>query len=203
MPASNLDLNYPPEYIEACFYAWYRSGAPSLKVADNRPSAGATKVLRALDPAPNGNRPNLATMGRWMENYGWRERADALDAQVAMKMDRSVVQERIEILQRLSKAGKKLMDKGLKHIENSENPFADNPSAAVRAIIAGAEMEFKYSGAANKLEAIQDMSDKQLERAIMGMLGTESNDENKDETVEATLEDVLSEDDIPAEDDNS
>lgn len=197
-----LDINYSEDYIESCFYAWYKAGAPALQNKNKALSVGGTQVMKTLPLSPDGRKPNLVTVMSWMNRFGWRERADALDAQVSLKMDKEVVTERVRILRQLADMGQRLMDKGAEYIMNSDNPFKDNPSAAVRAIIAGSEMKYKYAGQADVLEGISSMSNKQLEREILHLLGKENND---DEEIDATLEDIPTgeDDDSTAEDDNS
>jgi hypothetical protein len=149
-------------------------------------------------PPIDGRKPNIVTVGRWAVKYGWRERADVLDAQVSIRLEKEVVQERVQILRKLAKAGESLLDKGLDYIEKNSSPFADNPSAAVRAVVAGAQMIAQYAGAADRLSAIGGMTDKQLEREILNLLGTEKNEDEN--TVDAIAEDVLSEDDDSTDD---
>lgn len=197
MPSNHVQ-DYDPAYIEACFLVWYRANAPGLKTSNGQPSAGGAHIIKILPPAPDGRKPNIVTVSRWMERYGWRERADALDAQVSLQLDKGAIEERIKTLKALAESGKTLMDKGLDALK-VEKPFSDNPSAAVRAIIAGAEMQFKYAGAADRLAAIALMSDRQIETEILRLLGKESGEptnENED-TIDGTLED------IPEEDDNT
>jgi hypothetical protein len=197
MPASNIQIDYPKEYIEACFAAWYRAGAPSLNVSDEDVTVGSRRVMKSI-PSIEGRKPNIVTVGRWAVKYGWRERADILDAQVSIKLDKEVVEERVKILRKLAKAGESLLDKGLNYIEKNSTPFADNPSAAVRAVVAGAQMIAQYAGAADRLSAIGGMTDKQLEREILSLLGTEKNED--DNTIDVPAEDVLSEDDDSTDD---
>jgi hypothetical protein len=198
MPPSH-QVDYPLEYIDACFVAWYRAGAPSLNISDEDVTVGSRRVMQSIPPI-DGRKPNIVTVGRWAVKYGWRERADILDAQVSIKLEKEVVEERVKILRKLAKAGESLLDKGLDYIEKNSTPFADNPSAAVRAVVAGAQMIAQYAGAADRLSAIGGMSDKQLEREILNLLGTEKHEDEN--TVDVIAEDVLSEDDDTTADDN-
>lgn len=198
-------IDYDPNYVEASFRIWYESGSPALWGTGGRPTVAGTRFLNSLPPDLSGRKPTLSTVRRWTEVYGWRERSDALDAQVSIKLDKEAVQKRINVLKKLAESGEALMEKGLKFIQG-DDPFIDNPSAAVRAVIAGAEMQFKYTGAAERLAAISQMSDKQIEQQILFYLGKESNETNEtnenEEIVDSTLEDIPSEDDT-TENDNS
>ena len=155
--------------------------------------------MKFMPPSPDGRQPSIITIRQWMEKYGWRERAEALDVEVSIRLDKEAIENRISVLKELAKTGETLMNKGLNYILTQENPFADNPSAAVRAIISGAEMQFKYAGAADRLAIISQMSDKQIEGEILKLLGKPNENEN---VVDAELEDIPSKDDN-SEDDNS
>ncbi len=196
-------IDYTKDYIEACFRAWYAAGSPGMGNVDGRPSVGGSRVIKSLPPDENGRRPNIITVISWMTKYGWRERADALDAEVSIRLDRESVEKRIETLRTLAEAGKNLMEKGLAFITSGAS-FEDNPSAAVRAVVAGAEMQFKFAGAADRLSAITQMSDKQIEQKLLQLLGKESREvENEnEELINATLEDSPSDDDTTTEDDS-
>ena len=196
MPSTSSLMEYGEEYIEACFFAWYRAGAPGLTTKNGNPSANGFHFMKVIPPSSDGRKPNIKTVSRWMETHGWRERADALDAQVSIQLESEVIQERIKTLKKLSKYGESLAEKGLQFI-NKDDPFVDNASAAVRAIIAGSEMQFKYAGQAAVLEKIAQMSDPQLEKEILRLLGKESEEtsDNENENIEATLEDIPEDDD--------
>ena len=199
--------DYPDAYIEACFRAWYDAGSPQLKTSAGTVPIGGMKIMKFMPPSPDGRMPSIITIRQWMERFGWRERADVLDAEVSIRLDKEAIRKRIKVLDELADTGKKIMDKGLKYVLENENPFADNPSAAVRAIISGAEMQFKYAGAADKLALITQMSDKQIEREILQLLGKPTNEnennENNEDVVDVESEDIPSEDDDSTEDDNS
>src|SRR5215207_5404510 len=168
-------VDYDEHYIEACFRAWYDAGCPQLKTPVGTVPVGSVGIVKVLPFAPDGRKPNIITVRGWMDKFAWRERADALDAQVSLKLDMESIKKRVAVLKDLAETGKKLKDKGIKYIIENENPFQDNPSAAVRAIGLGAEMEFKYAGAADRLALITQMSDKQIEKEILGLLGKEPN----------------------------
>lgn len=174
--------DYPQEYKEACFYAWYRAGRPKSKFMDSIPSA------------PDGRKPSAATVSKWMKGgdgwISWEEHADELDAEVSRVLDKEAIKARAKVLKQLAEDGKALKDAGMQFLLTTE-PFKDNPSAAVRAIVAGSEMQFKYSGMAETLINIAQMDDKQLQKEAMRLLGK---NENADEIIESDLEDVPSND---------
>lgn len=145
--------------------------------------------MKVIPTAPDGRKPNINTVRTWMTNYGWEERADALDAQMSLQLEKEAIQERIDNLKAAAAQGKALMDKGATYLKDNDNPFKDNPSAAVRAIVAGAEMQFKYSGAASHLATIAQMSDAQIQKEVLRLLG-----KNENEVITVEPEDVETDD---------
>lgn len=181
MPSGGAIIKFDNDYIEACFYAWYQV-------------RGLTKnsVLKHIPYAPDGRKPDANTIISWREKFGWLERADALDAQLSAKLDKEAINKRAALIEQLVKDSRKMKDKGLAYLDK-EDPFKDNPAAAIRAIVAGIEGEFKYTGMAQTLLAITKMDDKQLTKEALRLLGKNENEEN---TIDATFsEDVSSEED--------
>lgn len=177
MPDPNIV--YSEDYIEACFLEWWKAGRPRAK------SSSGSHIVKVIPTAPDGRKPNIVTVRTWMKNYGWEERADALDAQMSIQLEQEAIQERIASLKAAAAQGKNLMDKGAEYLSKSQDPFKDNPSAAVRAIVAGAEMQFKYSGAASHLANIASMSDAQIQKEVLRLLG-----KNENEVITVEPEDV-------------
>ncbi len=173
-------LKYSDQYREACFYTWYNNGRPYLgRVKGN-------KVVALMPPDPaTGERPQKATIQRWMKEDGWIERADALDAEVSIRLDTEAIENRITVLRQLADDGKLLKQKGLNYLNETKNPFRYNPSAAVRAVVAGSEMEFKYAGQADLLVNIAGMTNKQLDKELARLLG-----KNENEIIDAEAENV-------------
>lgn len=173
------NIVYSEDYIEACFLEWWKAGRPRAK------SSSGSHIVKVIPTAPDGRKPNIVTVRTWMKNYGWEERADALDAQMSIQLEQEAIQERIKSLKEMAARGKALMDKGAKYIEESDNPFKDNPSAAVRAIATGADMQFRFSGAANHLANIASMSDAAIQKEVLKLLG-----KNENEVITVEPEDV-------------
>ena len=129
-----------------------------------------------------------------MEDFDWEQHADDLDAQVSILRDRDLVEERLQTLRELAENGKTLKDKGLAYLNETENPFEENPSAAVRAVVAGSEMQFKYAGQADMLAKVTQMTDKQLDSMMKKLLG-KNDDENTIDAEEITEADEDAESD--------
>lgn len=185
MPSQFPTADYPLDYKEAFFYAWYQA---------ERSTAAA---IRNMHPAPDGRKPNPATVDKWKEGgdgwENWHVHADRLDAELSLSLDRDAIKRRAKVLKKLAEDGEKLKDKGLEAIVNNPEPFKDNPAAAVRAIIAGGEMQYKYSGMSETLANIASMGDKALNKELMVLLGKNEND-NSVIDVESTDSEVPRED---------
>lgn len=168
MPSQYPTTDYPLDYKEAFFYAWYHA------------ERSVAQAIRNMTPAPDGRKPTTATVNKWMEGgdgwMSWGEHADILDAQLSLKMDKDAINRRAKVLKKLAEDGEKLKDKGLEFILEDPEPFKDNPSAAVRAIVAGGEMQFKYSGMSETLANIAQMDDKALMKEAARLLGKNEND---------------------------
>jgi hypothetical protein len=195
-------IKFSDNYREACFYSWYNNG---------RPKIGTVKwaeILKSMPPDPlTGERPKSQTVRKWMEEDGWEMRADALDAEVSLQLDREAIQKRVETLRELAEDGRFLKEQGKKFLMETEDPFKGSPAAAVRAIVAGAEMQMRFTGQAEMLSRIAGMSDKELDRLLARLVskaegeiidGDEideigEGDEADDANGGASIEDILKE----------
>src|SRR5688572_2796874 len=161
-------VDYPIDYKEACFYAWWQAGRP------------IANVLRHLPVSPDGRKPTMETVRKWMRGgegwENWHEHADRLDAELSIKLDKEAIEERARVLKQLAADGQRLKEKGMEYL-NRDDPFADNPSAAVRAVVAGIEIQSKYSGMSDALAAIASMTPKQLEKEALRLLGKNENND--------------------------
>lgn len=186
MPSQYATTDYPLDYKEAFFYAWYQA---------ERSTAAA---IRNMHPAPDGRKPTTATVDKWKEGgdgwENWHEHADRLDAQLSLSLDKDAIKRRAKVLKKLAEDGELLKNSGLDYIKNNPEAFKDNPSAAVRAIVAGAEMQYKYSGMSETLANIASMPDKALTKELMQLLGKNENDNSVIDGVESTDSDVPRED---------
>lgn len=181
MPKSGVIISYDDDYKDACFYAIYQAGFPNRK-----------KWVECIPLAPDGRKPNLATLKQWAENYGWVERADALNAELSKQLDDKVVKERAEAIKHTLEVVKDTMKMGHEYIK--EHGF-DTAASAVRAIGMGADMIARYAGTAELLLSVPTMSDKQLTKEMLRLLGKNENEEVIDIEAEDDEEDADSPED--------
>ena len=176
------------EYREACFYSWYSAGCP-------------TTIKASIPEDENGKKPTNSTLKRWSRDDGWRERADAMDAQLSVAVDTEIIERKKQDYIELSETGRGLIKGAVDYLK--EEGF-DSASAAVRAIGLGADMVAKYSRAAEMIDSVTGKTDGQIEKEIMRLLGKNANSDVIDaEPTEDDTEDDTEEDSGDEEDNNS
>jgi hypothetical protein len=141
-------------YREQCFQDWFLNGKPSAP----------TKVLEVIQGDEEGRKPNLSTIAKWREELGWDLRADELDARVSLKTDDLLIAQKVLMLKEHAARGRELSTMGMEKLR--EIGF-DTSSAAVQAIIKGAELERDSRGLSEALLKISKMNEKQLMESIM------------------------------------
>lgn len=183
---NNAFPEYTTEYKEACFYAWYEAGRPHLN-----------GIVQCLPEAPGGGKPSSITVRKWMNGgdgwENWKDHADRLDDELRQKLDKSAIKKRAKMVEELAEHGQKLIEIGMEYLEGEE-PFKDNPAAAVRAVTQGIEIKFKYTGIGESLLAISQMSPKQLETEALRLLGKNA------EIITVESEDIVNDDPEPEND---
>ncbi len=172
---------YSLPYQEKCFVAWYSAGRPN-KIAD---------LLDKLPKDEHDRIPSKSLLKVWREEQGWDFRADELDAKAITIVNETLVNQKAQMLQEHAKMAQELMQAGMKHIKDF--PVFDSSSAAVSAIIRGAELERDSRGIGELIMKMSKMSDMDLEKEIMLRLARASEagqiidaEEDKGETVDNT-----------------
>lgn len=180
---------FDKEYREVCFYAWYSAGCP-------------VSIKSAVPEDVKGRKPSNTTLSKWARDEGWKQRADAMDAQLSVTIDTEIIERKKQDYLELSQTGRELI-KGATEYLKAEG--FDSASAAVRAIGLGAEMVSKYSRAAEMIDSITGKTDKQIEKEIYRLLGKNTLvvDDGVVEDSVIELEETDSEDDSSDEDNNS
>lgn len=187
---TNREIGYEDSYIDSCFYAWFKASRPKLK------SASGSHIMKILPPALDGRKPDITNVRRWMEKYQWEERADALDAELSRKLDIEAIEEKAELYRQIAEKGKDVMQMGYDYIK--DNKF-DTSASAVRAIFGGADMVAKFGTAADVLLSVGQMTDKQVEKEILRLLGKNEDD---NPTIDIEAEDISAPDSDAEEDDD-
>lgn len=152
---------YPDTYKEACFQAWYSAGCPE----------GFSHIVKVL-PDYEGRKPTRLLLNKWVEQE-WALRADELNTKAIELADNRLVLEKVEMLKQQAERGKELQEKGMEYIKTTG---FDTASAAVQAVIRGANLERESRGIGELIYKMAKMSDDELKKEIMNRLETLSND---------------------------
>ena len=164
-------IKYSDAYKEACFFVWYQNrGKTKFHANDGFP------------PSDDGKIPSLTTVLKWRNGLGWVERADAMDGEVSRNMEKDAIKMKAEAIKKLAKVAETIVDEGVQFIK--ENKF-DSSSAAVRAILGGAELMARFTGMGELMLSISKMSDSQVEKEFYHLLGK---NENEDGIVDAEIQ---------------
>ena len=164
-------IKYSDAYKEACFFVWYQNrGKTKFHANDGFP------------PSDDGKIPSLTTVLKWRNGLGWVERADAMDGEVSRNMEKDAIKMKAEAIKKLAKVAETIVDEGVQFIK--ENKF-DSSSAAVRAILGGAELMARFTGVGELMLSISKMSDSQVEKEFYHLLGK---NENEDGIVDAEIQ---------------
>lgn len=150
-----MAVSYTNEWKEKVFWIWYESG-----------QVGANKFHVKLSDLGEET-PHINTLNEWI-NDDWRDRAAELDQQVRDKFSKEVIETKVEMLRRHSQVGKELQDIGLDWLR--ENQDALTPSAVVRLIKDGYEIERASVGVPEALTKMLSVSDEELKKQIEAAL---------------------------------
>lgn len=162
MSISNKNIDeFDKEYREQCFYSWYSAGCP-------------VNMRQAVPENSNGKKPTGTTLKRWARDDGWRARADAMDAELSIKIDTEIIERKKQDYLEMSNAGREMMKKALDYLKTDG---FDTASAAVRAVIGGADMMAKYSRAVEMIDAVLGKTDAQIQKEIYRLLGKTTADD--------------------------
>ena len=166
---------YTDEYIDKAFYVWYESNRKSTKY-----------VIEHLPDNEDGKRPGNLTVENWKKEYGWRERADALDAEMSRKMDEEVINRRMDMFKKHEALGDTLIEKGKAFLDEKG---ITSDQAAIRAIDLGISTQRVSVGMAEAYLKISKMTNEQITANLAKLLGSP---ENKEEIIDAEEIDDIS-----------
>ena len=148
---------YTHDYKEQCFVAWYSAGRPK-------------KTKAWLDATPQdefGRTPPKQTLQNW-RNEGWVFRADELDAQASVKVDKALISQKVVMLRKQAVLGAKLQVMGMDYLE--ENGF-DSSASAVTAIRDGVKIEQESRGLSETVRKVASMNSDQISESVASLLG--------------------------------
>jgi len=161
---------YSDQYKEQTFILWYDG---NRKISN--------KFASSLPEDEKGQRPTFKTIEKWRDEYGWMQRADALDGELSRKLQDEVINKRIRMYEEHVEVSNSLIAKGKDYLENHT---IDEMADALKAISLGVEIQRVSVGQIELGQKILRMSDEQLNREIYKLMG------KSDEMEEAEIIDV-------------
>lgn len=153
---------FPEVYIEEVFYKWYEGGRNITN-----------EFLNSLPPCSDGRIPSKYTVESWQKGRGWSMRADALDAETSLEIDKLVIDRRVEMWKKQEEVATQLVDKGMKYLEDEG---VQNSANAIRAVGLGLETQRVSTGMAEMVTKISKMSDSQITAELQKLLGGKKSD---------------------------
>ena len=168
-----MSENYSPHYKESVFALWYDG---NRKISQ--------KFANSLPEDENGQRPTFKTIEKWRDEFGWMQRADALDGELSRKLQDEVINKRIKMYEEHVEVSNSLIAKGKDYLEN--HPI-EEMGDALKAISLGVEIQRVSVGQIELGQKILRMSDEQLNREIYKLMG------KSDEIEESEIIDVPAE----------
>lgn len=158
---------YTDQYIDQCFYAWY----------DNGKTTGKT-LLDKLPKSDSGNTPGLMTIKKWADEYNWIARADALDGEISLALDKTVIQKRVEMYEKHADLAGELIDMARDFLSKQvEGGGLKTENAALRALELGIDVERKSVGVSDMVRKIGEMTPDQLDNELRKLLGQKTESE--------------------------
>jgi hypothetical protein len=175
MAKKELFQQYTDEYKTIVRQTWFQAGMPS-----------AEKLYSLISPDVNNNIPSVHTLSIWRRDQLWDIWADELNSRAMTIVEDNLIMQKVEMLKRHANDAAKLQELGLAYLK--ENEF-DSSSAAVSAVIRGAELERTSRGIGELIQKMAKMDDGALKNEIMTLINRAS---ENDQIIDA---DLSSEDD--------
>ena len=163
---------YSEIYKENVFVLWYDG---NRKISN--------KFANSLPEDENGQRPTFKTIEKWRDEFGWMQRADALDGELSRKLQDEVINKRIKMYEEHVTVSNKLIELGKDFLDNHK---IEEMSDALKAISLGVEIQRVSVGQIELGQKILRMSDEQLNKEIYRLMG--KSDELEDEIIDVPKE---------------
>lgn len=136
-----------------------------------RPSPRHERAFQEWYADPERDMPKVAkscriserTLRLWREKYDWETRAAELDERARKKADQALVRDRAAYFKRIGKQGRLLKNKGFEYLRKTG---VDNGQQAINAISAGDEMVRRALGIPDRVVAILEMTDDELDKEL-------------------------------------
>jgi len=160
-------------YKEQVFFLWHEGGR---KISN--------KFTNTL-PEENGNKPSPKTIEKWRDGYGWIQRAEVLDSEISQHLQENIINKRVEMYEEHVKVANALIQKGKEFLESHD---LKDSSDALKAIALGIEIERNSVGQADIGRKVLKMTNEQLEKELLKLIG--QTPPGDDEFIEVEAEEV-------------
>lgn len=147
--------------MEKCKVFWYSNGRHG---SDTR----IHKLLKENDfKDEHGRIPSVAQIGNWRAEYGWDAWADIMDAKANEEVEMDLIANKARMLKEQAQRGFDIQVMGMNYLKLEG---FDSSSAAVQAVIRGAELERTSRGIGEMILKMAKMSDADLKDEIIKRL---------------------------------
>ena len=147
-------IAYDEQYIEQIFVFWYNSGRiPPAKLIE-------------IENCPKdqfGRIPVRRIVEAWVNERGWRERADVLDARAATQIEDELVALKVNMLRKHAAQAAEVRQKAFDYILDTG---FDSSASAVSAFLKSAEMERMAVGLSKTIQKLAEMDDDEVMQTV-------------------------------------
>lgn len=148
---------YSDQYKEQAFALWYDG---NRKISQ--------KFANSLPEDEKGQRPTFKTIEKWRDDFGWMQRADALDGELSRRLQDEVINKRIRMYEEHVEVSNALILKGKEYLDTHS---IEDMGDAIKAISLGVEIQRVSVGQIELGQKILRMSDEQLNKEIYRLMG--------------------------------
>lgn len=106
-----------------------------------------------------GRKPVRRVVEAWVNERGWRERADVLDAQADTQINDELVALKVAMLRKQAAQAAAVRQKAFDHLINNE---FDSSASAVAAFLKSSELERLAVGLSKQIERLAEMRDDEV-----------------------------------------
>lgn len=156
---SDLTAEFVHTYKEKMFLIWFKNGRLPL-----------ARLVDLIPPDELGRRPTTTLISKWRDQLNWNLRADIMDAEVAQRIEKIAVEQKVEMLNRHAEAGKLMVDKAIEYIKANDITKMDT---AVKMLVQGVEIEQASRGIPTALLKIAELDNEgvmALANKLMGQM---------------------------------
>jgi len=148
--------NYSERYKRLAFHIWYSRGRPSI-----------SKLAHMVDKREDGTSPSQATLQNWSKEHDWGEKADEMDKDAAIQIQKSLINDQVKMFEEHAKIGKSLRMKAVDWLEEHE---LTKPNEAMRLLELAATMEKESVGLSKIIEKVRDMEDEEVQDRLARLM---------------------------------